>query len=96
MALWHIILHWTGIDNVSGPQYGFWSGFGSDLGELAIITIVYRKINCHAPGCWRLALHHVSGTPYVTCRKHHPLLAGSRRSLEHIQLMHDKSKGGPK
>src|SRR5664280_148148 len=36
--------HWaavhTGTLNESGPYYGFWSGFGSDLGEATLITAV--------------------------------------------------------
>ena len=69
------LLHVLGVDNVSGRWYGFWSGFGSDIGEVVIIgalVSVYRKHNCHAKGCWRLARHPVEGTPYVVCRRHHP------------------------
>ena len=51
---WHAVQHWlavhTGTVNEAGPYYGFWSGFGSDLGELALIGAVYgmlRKHNCH-------------------------------------------------
>lgn len=73
------LLHWlavhTGTVNEAGPFYGFWSGFGSDLGELAIIgglAAVYRKHNCHVRRCWRLGRHPVAGTAFVTCRKHHP------------------------
>jgi hypothetical protein len=73
------LLHWfqvyTGTTNQSGPYYGFWSGFGSDLGELAVLGAVFgawHRVNCHAKGCWRIGRQHVSGTTYVTCRKHHP------------------------
>lgn len=34
----HWLLHVLGVDNVAGPWYGFWSGFGSDLGEAALIV----------------------------------------------------------
>jgi hypothetical protein len=79
VGFWHWLIHWTGSDY--GLQYGkwsfygFWSGFGSDLGELTIIAgllAVYRKHNCHVRGCWRLARFPVPGTSYVTCRRHHP------------------------
>lgn len=75
------LLHWlavhTGTINETGPYYGFWSGFGSDLGELTIFAAVigiYKKHNCHERGCWRLAKFDVTGTPYKVCRKHHPTI----------------------
>lgn len=59
----------------SGPWYGFWSGFGSDVGEVAIagglVTLV-RRHNCHVHRCWRIGRHQVEGTPHVVCRRHHP------------------------
>jgi len=62
-----IILRALGIDDVSGPWYAFWSGFGSDLGELAIVGAIIRHVNCHQKGCWRLGHHH-TGT--VSCHRH--------------------------
>jgi len=57
------LLHWlavhTGTINEGGPYYGFWSGFGSDIGEVAII------------GCWRLGRHQ-TGAGHHVCRGHHP------------------------
>jgi len=73
--MWWWILHVTGVDNVSGPWYGFWSGFGSDLGEIAIVgglISIYRRHNCHVKGCWRIGKYSVEGTGYVVCRHHHP------------------------
>lgn len=58
-------LHALGIDDVSGRWYAFWSGFGSDLGELAIVGVLWHHLNCHQDGCWRIARHR---THY--CRKH--------------------------
>lgn len=51
----------------SGRMYNFWSGFGSDLGELAIVGAVVRHVNCSQRGCWRLG-HHYGGT--VSCHRH--------------------------
>ena len=69
------ILHWlwvhTGIQG-SGPWYGFWSGFGSDIGEVTIfggILGMYYKHNCHQARCFRVGKHTVDGTPW--CNKHH-------------------------
>ena len=35
--LWYWIEVHTGTVNESGPYYGFWSGFGSDIAEVALI-----------------------------------------------------------
>lgn len=79
----NFLLHWlaihTGTLNEPGPYYGFFSGFGSDLGEYVIAVSVcvglyhmFRKHNCHQPGCWRIGRHKIDGTEYIVCRKHHP------------------------
>ena len=75
--MWHAILHFFGVIDEGGKGYAFWSGVGSDIGEVAIIGAVlgmYRKHNCHATGCWRIGKHPVEGTGFITCRKHHPLI----------------------
>ena len=67
----------------------FWGGIGSCLSEFAILGIVWHKLNCHAKGCYRVGLHHVEGTPYITCRKHHPVHPGSRAATaEEIAQAH--------
>jgi hypothetical protein len=75
------LLHWltvhTGSSNTPGApaNYNFWSGFGSDLGELALIgglVAIYKRHTCHVHRCWRIGRHQVEGTPHVVCRKHHP------------------------
>lgn len=71
MSFWHWLLTVTGINNLSGNWYGFWSGFGADLGELAIVGSIiglYRQHKCHL--CWRIGHHPVVGTHYKTCHKH--------------------------
>jgi hypothetical protein len=87
--LWISILHSAGIDNVSGPQYGFWSGVGSvilpPLFSISALGAIYlRKHNCHVKGCWRLG-HTVPGTAYVACYKHNPGIVGKKTSLQHIE-----------
>ena len=50
-----------------GLGYQWWSGIGSDLGEITLLVAIvagYRKINCHAKGCLRLSKYPVEGTPY--------------------------------
>jgi hypothetical protein len=95
------VRHWaavhTGTLDESGPYYGFWSGFGSDLGEATLITAVgigvytgVRKVNCHTKGCWRISHHALEGTPYHLCRHHHPDVPTKGASHEHILEQHRK------
>lgn len=70
------LLHWlsvhTGTANEASPYYAFFSGFGSDLSEFAILGAIlgaYHKHNCHVKGCWRIGKHTVDGTPF--CSRHH-------------------------
>lgn len=73
--IWHWFLHFTGSDNVSGPWYGFFSGFGSDLGEIVLLGALWsilRKHNCAVHHCWRVGRHKVPGTEHICCRRHAP------------------------
>jgi hypothetical protein len=60
--------------NGTGPYYGFWSGFGSDLGELAIAGALVRMVNCHEKGCWRFGLFYKG---HVVCHKHRHNVGGT-------------------
>jgi hypothetical protein len=77
MTIVNDILTFIGVYNPNSRWYLFWGGFGSCLTEFAIVTVVWRKVNCHAKGCYRVGLHHVEGTPYITCKKHHPVHPGN-------------------
>ena len=58
----------------NGSHYLFWSGSGSDLGELAIIgglLGLFRKHNCEVHGCWRMGRHQTAAG-HMVCRRHHP------------------------
>ena len=91
--------HILGLDNGSGPIYLLWSGPGADLGELAIVgTLVanYRRHTCHVDHprfCWRPGTHPVAGTPYRTCKKHHPDVP-ERVTADHIAAAHHDARGG--
>lgn len=102
IAFFGAVRHWlalhTGIIH-GGPDqyYNFWSGFGSDLGEVTLITAVgigvytgVRKVNCHTKGCWRIGHHPLDGTPYILCRHHHPHVPTEGASHEHILEQHRK------
>ena len=60
------LLHVTGVDDLSGRWYAFWSGFGSDLAYVAVVGVAWHHLNCHKDGCWRIARHRQAGY----CRKH--------------------------
>jgi len=87
------ILNILGVTNLSGRWYGFWSGFGSDLGEFAIfggLIAAYRRHTCHVDHprfCWRPGTHPVAGTPYRACKKHHPDIP-DKVSAHHIAQAH--------
>jgi hypothetical protein len=73
LEIWHWFTNVTGINiPVSGSKwYNFWSGFGSDLGELVIIGVIigwYKRNKCIS--CWRLSHHDVAHTHFRTCHKH--------------------------
>jgi len=91
--------HWLGIHtgtlNESGPYYGFWSGFGSDIAEFgilgAIATAIYqlvKKYNCHEPGCWRVGTHSAAGGQFLLCYRHHPDFMGTKPTHDLIVRMH--------
>jgi hypothetical protein len=96
-----LVNHWlavhTGTVNESGPYYGFWSGFGSDLAEFSILgaigTGVYqlvKKYNCHEPGCWRVGTHPAAGGQFLLCYRHHPDFRGRRPTHEMIERLHNQ------
>ena len=105
VALWvihaRLVGHWlevhTGTNNEPGPYYGFWSGFGSDLTEFAVIgtiaTGVYqlvKKYNCHQPGCWRVGNHQAAGGQFSLCYRHHPDYQGKKPTFDLIQRLHNE------
>lgn len=95
-GVWHWFLEVTGSNNTSGTWYGFWSGFGSDLGEFAILgglISIYRQHVCHVNGCWRLGRHKVDGTPYTTCHRHHPELKGLKPSAADVEAHFNRAHG---
>lgn len=85
------ILRFFGIRNESGTGYAFWSGVGSDIGELAIVGALWslvRQKNCHTHGCWRIGKHPVEGTPFTVCKHHHPGIPDGDITAAHIHRLH--------
>ena len=85
----------TGIINESGPYYGFWSGFGSDIEEFGVLGAItagvyslIRKYNCHEPRCWRIGQHPAAGGQFLLCYRHHPDYQGKKPTHELIERLH--------
>ena len=67
----------------SPAYYNAWSGWVSDITELAVLgglVQVFRHHNCHVKGCLRMGKP-VEGTPYLACHRHHPAHRGDRRNV---------------
>lgn len=70
----HALAHWLGIDTTTGRPYAWWSGAGSDVGELAMLGWLYaflRRHNCEVHRCWRIG-RHPTAAGHMLCRRHHP------------------------
>lgn len=86
--LWHPL---------SGIGYQFWSGIGSDFGQLTLITglaAVYWQHTCHVGRCWRFGRHLTADGQHKLCRKHHPDLPNHRLSLAEIHERHHNALAG--
>jgi hypothetical protein len=89
--------------------YQFWSGIGSDIGELSIVVSIivaalavrrflHSHFPCHTDSCRKLGFHRVAGTPYRTCWHHHPELSQydpAAVPLEHIHRAHAAANQAP-
>jgi hypothetical protein len=96
-----VVDHWlavhTGTVNEPGPYYGFWSGFGSDIAEFGIIGAIatgvyqmFKKYNCHEPGCWRVGNNPAAGGQFFLCYRHHPDYQGHKPTTELIARLHQQ------
>jgi hypothetical protein len=95
-SIWpHLLLaHWLSWPwwPASGKASAFFSGFGADLGELTIFTILFRKLNCHAPRCPRIGHHPTADGLHHLCRRHHPDIPRRRMPLAAIHAAHHRAK----
>lgn len=84
-----LFLHELLRPGATGPHggYWFWSGIGSDFGEVTLIGVIlsvaagfYRHHECHVDGC-RLPGHLDPKVQAPACPKHHSL--GHLRGKSH-------------
>lgn len=73
--MWHWLstaIHTYLLHPLTGAGYQWWSGAGSDLGELTLLAAAlgaYKHVACEQPRCWRPGHRHPEhGRP--VCRKH--------------------------
>jgi hypothetical protein len=71
----HFLWHWfawcwggDGTGGAAGTGYLITSGPLGFAGKIAILAVIVRHLECHQPGCRRVARHHGNGY----CRKHSP------------------------
>lgn len=72
--------------------YNFWSGFGSDIGEVTIIVALisyYRSTRCHIDKCHRRGKYPFQH--YKLCHIHHPKVDGEL-THKHIKELHEQAK----
>jgi hypothetical protein len=94
---WLWVLEVSGSLNSASKAYNFWSGFGSDLGEVALagaLAGMLRRHNCHQRRCWRIGRHKLAdpatGLEYLLCRRHHPAHPGRKPlSAHHFHRMYE-------
>lgn len=82
--------HFFGFNSGGGnsSHYLFWSGAGSDISELALLGALlgaWHHVNCHDPGCWRIARYPVAGGQFKVCARHHP---DGKPRRHHIHAAH--------
>jgi hypothetical protein len=89
-----VLATFFGFSNGSGDSshYLFWSGSGSDFGELAIITgavVMYRRLNCKRTWCPLMGMHDFTdpadGVTRKLCWYHHPDVLHKTLKGHHIE-----------
>lgn len=97
-AFWVAVANWLasffGFSNGdgNGSHYLFWSGAGSDFGELALISalvVMYRRANCKRTWCPFMGMHDFTdpqdGVTRKLCWYHHPDVQHKTLKAHHIE-----------
>lgn len=74
--MWHWLAHHLGTDNGAGGYYLFWSGFGANFAEFALLAGAWKVFNCHEFRCWRIGTKMTvedNGHHFRRCKRHHDL-----------------------
>lgn len=94
----HLVMHFFGLDNASGPFYLFWSGIaGSFLVGLSVWAgTTWAHRTCHVWWCPRRAMFDFTGPggfSYRLCRKCHPEHPGERITRKRLYLGRQPGRG---
>jgi hypothetical protein len=100
-----VITHWLQGEfgfrrgDSNSPHYLFWSGIGSDLAYLSVVTgalLYYRKENCRRTWCPFLGRHEFTdptdGVMRKLCWMHHPDVQHKTLSDETIGKIQEKRR----
>jgi hypothetical protein len=101
MHVFFLIWHWvqevlgvnTGLPLHTLRWYNFFSGAGSDIGEVALVgslIAIWRGTRCHIDGCNRHGKFQFKH--YKLCRIHHPHIPQGGVSHTHIMQLHKKDQ----
>jgi len=74
-----------------GNGYQFWSGIGSDAGEVTLIigaVTWYYHNQCHVDKCHKIGKHPFKH--YKLCKKHHPGVPAKVTMLHILKLNKEK------
>jgi len=74
-----------------GNGYNFWSGIGSDFGEVTLIVALitwYVHNQCHVDKCHKIGRHPFKY--YKLCKKHHPGVPEKVTMLHILRLNKEK------
>ncbi len=85
----------TPFDPLHGDGYNFWSGVGSDFGELTIVVAIlawWRHRNCQVKRCWRIHLTQPTDAGHYVCKHHHPAHESDSLSAEYVQAAHEAAR----
>ena len=70
----HLVLIVMSLNPLHGDWYQFWSGIGSDIGEITLVAGGlgwFKHHNCKQKGCWRLGHRHPKHGRPVCARHYH-------------------------
>ena len=90
-SIWDFLLYITGISPNGILWYNWWFGFWGSLSMFGIFAVIWKRLECHAPGCHRIGLHRTADGTYVLCRKHHPDVK-NKLTLADIHAAHYAAK----
>lgn len=92
--------HALGTDTQTSENYASVSGvlpvIVATLGFSGVLVTAWHHLNCHVPGCPRIARYPIAGGKYKVCKVDHEKITGQVTSAEHIKKAHEVHEAPPK